>query len=164
MSSLLFNPALANYSHTAINDSESFMWALGYLIIRHIGPGEGLQKSTLELKEALRVFEGGKDSQNQKAKILQNAKALDKFLEHVGPWFEYLKELMRGWCCVINLAHQFETGMKFDYPHQALFWCLDKALTCIKAEGCSARGGYKGKPSKVQGFSQKSLRIISNQL
>ena len=56
-----------------------------------MGPGEGLQESTLKLKKALRVFKGGKDSPNQKAKILQNAKALDKFLEHVGPQFEYLK-------------------------------------------------------------------------
>jgi len=48
---------------------------------------------------------------------------------------------MRGWCHVISLAHQFKTGMEFNYPHWALLWRLDKALTCVKAEGCSARGG-----------------------
>jgi len=58
MSCLLNDPNFAEFPHNAINDAESFLWVMGYLIIRFEGPGKDLNEMTPELSDALEVFGG----------------------------------------------------------------------------------------------------------
>ena len=57
-------------AHTAIHDIESFLWVLGYLIIKFLGPGEAPREITPALKKALSMFMGNYDLQKQKKQIL----------------------------------------------------------------------------------------------
>ena len=57
-------------AHTVIYDIESFLWVLGYLIIKFLGPGEAPREITLTLKKALLMFMGNYDLQKQKKQIL----------------------------------------------------------------------------------------------
>jgi len=102
MSGLLIDPYLAKFPHNAINDAESFLWVMGYLITRYKGPGKGPKKMTLELNNALKVFEGSEESQKQKLHMLNNEEAFCEFLKHVSPEFAGLKELMYAWCHVMT--------------------------------------------------------------
>ena len=120
MSCLLNDPYLAEFPHNAINDAESFLWVMGYLIIRFEGPGKDLNEMTPELRDSLEVFDGDKNSQLRKLGILSKKEKLREFLKHVSPEFAGLKELMHAWCRVIDLARRFPSGMEFNYPHRAV--------------------------------------------
>ena len=74
---------------------------------------------TLALKEALSVFLGNYDLQEQKKQILDDSKYFIKFLEHVSPEFEVLKNLMHAWRYVLSLAYRYRSGMEFKYLYQA---------------------------------------------
>jgi len=63
MSCLLNYPDFAEFLHNVINDTESFLWVMGYLIIRFKGPGKDLSEMTPKLHNALRVFGGNGKSQ-----------------------------------------------------------------------------------------------------
>ena len=43
------------------NNVESFLWVLGYLIIKFLGPGESPREMTPVLREASSVFMGDHD-------------------------------------------------------------------------------------------------------
>ena len=97
MSCLLNDLALAPYSHNAINDAESFLWVMGYLITRYKGPRTDPEEMTAELNSASEVFNSDQESQKQKIQILMHEEKLCEFLKHVSPGFAGLKELMYAW-------------------------------------------------------------------
>ena len=139
MSCLLNDPNFAKFPHNAINDAESFLWVMGYLIIRLKGPGKD-NEMTPELRDALEVFGGDAESQLQKLDILNDKEVFHEFLEHVSPEFAVLKELMYAWRRVINLARRFPSGMEFNYPHRALLRGIEDALAKVQA-GDGSTGG-----------------------
>jgi len=141
MSCLLNDPHLAEFPHNAINDAESFLWVMGYLIIRFEGPGKDLNKMTPELRNALGVFGGDGKSQLRKLGILSKEEKFREFLTHVSPEFAGLKELMYAWRRVIDLARRFPSGMEFNYPHQALLRGIEDALAKVQAGSGSTGGG-----------------------
>jgi len=108
----------AHFAHTAIYDVESFLWVLGHSIIKFLGPGGPPREMTPALREALSVFVGNYDLQEQKKQILGDDKCFIEFLEHVSPEFEVLKDLMCAWHCVLSLAYRYRSGMEFKYLHQ----------------------------------------------
>jgi len=134
MNDFLIDPYLAEFPHNAINDAESFLWVMGYLITRYEGPGKGPKKMTPELNDASKIFNGDQKSQLQKLDILNNKEKLCEFLKHVSPEFVGLKKLMYAWHYVIHLAHCFTSGMEFNYPHWALLQGIKDALTKVQAE------------------------------
>ena len=140
MSSLLSHSDLAEFPHNAINDAESFLWVMGYLITRYKGPGKGPKEITPELNGASKVFNGDQKSQLRKLDILKNEEKLCDFLKHVSPEFAGLKELMYAWRRVIDLARRFTSGMEFNYPHRALLRGIEDALTKVQAGGGSTGG------------------------
>ena len=85
--SCLLSHHLAGFPHNAINDAESFLWVMGYLITRYKGPGKGPKEITPELNGASKVFNGDQKSQLQKLDILINEEKLCDFLKHVSPEF-----------------------------------------------------------------------------
>ena len=93
------------FAHTAIHDIESFLWVLGHSIIKFLELGGPPREMIPALREVLSVFMGDHDSQEQKKQILDDDKCFIKFLEHVSPEFEILKDLMCAWCCVLSLAY-----------------------------------------------------------
>ena len=109
----------AHFAHTIIHDVESFPLVLGHSIIKFLGLGESSREMTLALKEALSVFLGNYDLQEQKKQILDDSKYFIKFLEHVSPEFEVLKNLMHAWRYVLSLAYRYRSGMEFKYLYQA---------------------------------------------
>ena len=119
MSCLLNHSDFAKFPHNAINDAESFLWVMGYLIIRLKGPGKD-NEMTRELRDALKVFSGDAESQLQKLDILNDKEVFREFLTHVSPEFAVLEELMYAWHRVIDLARRFPSGMEFNYPHRAV--------------------------------------------
>jgi len=94
-------------AHTAIHDIESFLWVLGYSIIKFLGPGGPPREMTPALREALSVFVGNHDLQEQKKQILGDNKCFIKFLEHISSEFEVLKNLMRAWHYILSLAYRY---------------------------------------------------------
>ena len=70
-------------AHTTIHDIESFLWVLGYSIIKFLGLKRAPRKMTLTLKEALSVFMGNHDLQKKKKQILIKDNHFDKLLEQV---------------------------------------------------------------------------------
>ena len=93
--------------YTAIYDFKLFLWILGYLIIKYLGPGGVVREMTTVLKEALSVFLGDHNSQKKKKQILIKDNHFDKLLEQVSPEFEVLKSLMYSWHCVLSLAYWY---------------------------------------------------------
>ena len=140
MSCLLNDPNFAKFPHNAINDAESFLWVMGYLIIRLKGPGKD-NEMTPELSDALEVFGGDGKSQLRKLGILSKEEKFREFLTHVSPEFVGLKELMYAWRRVIDLARRFPSGMEFNYPHRALLRGIEDALAKVQAGGGSTGGG-----------------------
>ena len=138
MSCLLNHPDFAKFPHNAINDAESFLWVMGYLIIRFKGPGKEM---TPGLSSALEVFGGDEKSQLQKLDILNDKEVFREFLTHVSPEFAVLEELMYAWHRVIDLARRFPSGMEFNYPHRALLRGIEDALAKVQAGGGSTGGG-----------------------
>ena len=138
MSCLLNHSDFAKFPHNAINDAESFLWVMGYLIIRFKGPGKEM---TPGLSSALEVFGGDEKSQLQKLDILNDKEVFREFLTHVSPEFVGLKELMYAWRRVIDLARRFPSGMEFNYPHQALLRGIEDALAKVQAGSGSTGGG-----------------------
>jgi len=132
----------AKFSHNAVNDAESFLWVIGYLITGYEGPGKDPKEMTQELSSALEVFDGDKNSQLRKLGILSKKEKLCEFLKHVSPEFVGLKELMHAWCRVIDLARRFPSGMEFNYPHRALLRGIEDALTKVQA-GDGSTGGER---------------------
>ena len=94
-----------HFAYTAIHDIELFLWVLGYLIIKFLGPEGPPRKMTSVLREVLLVFMGNHDLQEQKKQILDNNKYFIEFLEHISPEFEVLKDLMHTLCHVLPLAY-----------------------------------------------------------
>jgi len=129
MSYLLNHPNFAKIPHNAINNAESFLWVMGYLIIRFKGPGK---KMTLGLSSALGVFGSDKKSQLQKLDILNDKEVFCEFLMHVSPEFVGLEELMYAWHCVIDLAHCFPSGIEFNYPYWVLLQGIKDALAKVQ--------------------------------
>jgi len=140
MSCLLKDPNFVKFPHNAINDAESFLWVMGYLITKYKGPGKGPKEVTSELNGTLEVFNGDRESHLQKLDILNDEEEFCRFLQHVSPEFAGLKELMCAWRRVINLARRFISGMEFNYPHQALLRGIEDALTKVQAGGGSTGG------------------------
>ena len=140
MSCLLNHSDFAKFPHNAINDAESFLWVMGYLIIRLKGPGKD-NEMTRELRDALKVFSGDAESQLQKLDILNDKEVFREFLTHVSPEFAVLEELMYAWHRVIDLARRFPSGMEFNYPHRALLRGIEDALAKVQAGGGSTGGG-----------------------
>ena len=97
----------AHFVHTTIHDVESFLWVLGHSIIKFLGLGGPPREITPVLREALLVFMGNYDSQEQKKQILDNDKCFIEFLEQVSPEFEVLKGLMHAWHHVLHLAYRY---------------------------------------------------------
>ena len=97
----------AYFAHTAIYDVKSFLWVLGHSIIKFLGPGGPPREMTPALREALSVFVGDYDSQEQKKQILDNDKCFIEFLEHISSEFEVLKGLMHAWRHVLHLAYRY---------------------------------------------------------
>ena len=95
----------AHFAHATIHDVESFLWVLGHSIIKFLGDGGPPREMTPALREALSVFVGNYDSQEQKKQILDDNKCFIKFLEYVSPEFEVLKDLMCAWRHVLSLAY-----------------------------------------------------------
>jgi len=146
MSCLLNDPHLAEFPHNAINDAESFLWVMGYLIIRFEGPGKDLNEMTPELSDALEVSGGDGKSQLRKLGILSKEEKFREFLTHVSPEFAGLKELMYAWRRVIDLARRFPSGMEFNYPHRALLRGIEDALAKVQAgDGSTGGGGSAGR-------------------
>ena len=141
MSCLLNHSDFAKFPHNAINDAESFLWVMGYLIIRFEGPGKDRNKMTPGVRGALEVFSGDAESQLQKLDILNDKEVFHEFLEHVGLEFAVLKELMYAWHRVIDLARRFPSGMEFNYPHRALLRGIEDALAKVRAGSGSTGGG-----------------------
>ena len=141
MSCLLNDPNFAKFPHNAINDAESFLWVMGYLIIRFEGPGKDRNERTPGLRDALEVFSGDGKSQLRKLDILNDKEVFHEFLEHVGLEFAVLKELMYAWHRVIDLARRFPSGMEFNYPHRALLRGIEGALAKVQAGSGSTGGG-----------------------
>ena len=141
MSCLLNHSDFAKFPHNAINDAESFLWVMGYLIIRFEGPGKDRNERTPGLRDALKVFSGDAESQLQKLDILNDKEVFHEFLEHVSPEFAVLKELMYAWHRVIDLARRFPSGMEFNYPHRALLRGIEDALAKVQAGSGSTGGG-----------------------
>ena len=139
MSCLLNDPHLAEFPHNAINDAESFLWVMGYLIIE--GPGRDRNEMTPGLGDALEVFGGDGRSQLRKLGILSKEEKFREFLTHVSPEFAVLEELMYAWRRVIDLARRFPSGMEFNYPHRALLRGIEDALAKVQAGGGSTGGG-----------------------
>ena len=146
----------AEFPHNAINDAESFLWVMGYLIIRFEGPGKDLNEMTPELRDALEVFDGDKNSQLRKLGILSKEEKLREFLKHVSPEFAGLKELMHAWCRVIDLARRFPSGMEFNYPHRALLRGIEDALAKVQA-GDGSTGG-EGSPGRNRDEIRLAIR------
>ena len=121
----------ARFVHTTIHNVELFLWVLGHLIIKFLGPGGPPREMTPALREALSVFVGNHDLQEQKKQILGNNKCFIKFLEHISPEFEVLKDLICAWCRVLSLAYQYQSGMEFKYLHQAFIRCIKHALEAV---------------------------------
>ena len=108
----------ARFAYTTIHDIESFLWMLGHLITKFLGLGGPPREMTPALREALSVFVGNHDLQEQKKQILDDDKYFIKFLEQVSPEFEVLKGLMHTWHHVLHLTYRYQSGMEFKYPHQ----------------------------------------------
>ena len=97
----------ARFAHTAIHDVESFLWVLGHLIIKFLGPRGPPREMTPALREALSVFVGNYDSQEQKKQILDDDKYFIEFLEHVSSDFEVLKDFICAWRRILSLAYRY---------------------------------------------------------
>ena len=153
MSCLLNHSDFAKFPHNAINDAESFLWVMGYLIIRFKGPGKEM---TPGLSSALGVFGGDEKSQLQKLDILNDKEVFREFLTHVSPEFAVLEELMYAWHRVIDLARRFPSGMEFNYPHRALLRGIEDALAKVQA-GDGSTGG-EGSPGRNRDEIRLAIR------
>jgi len=94
-------------THTIIHNIELFLWMLGHLIIKFLGPEGTSREMIIALKKALSVFMGDHDLQKKKKQILIKDKHFDKLLEQVSPKFEVLKGLICAWHHVLSLAYQY---------------------------------------------------------
>ena len=150
----------ARFAHTAIHDVESFLWVLGHSIIKFLGPGGPPREMTPALKEALSVFVGDHDSQEQKKQILGDDKCFIEFLEQVSPEFEVLKDLMRAWRRVLSLAYQYRSGMEFKYPHQAFIRCIERALEAVHLTYDVEQAGSGGQDGIGQGRAIRHQQTI----
>ena len=121
----------ARFVHTTIHDVESFLWVLGHSIIKFLGLGGPPREITPVLREALSVFMGNYDSQEQKKQILDDDKCFIESLEQVSSEFEVLKGLMHAWHHVLYLAYRYRSGMEFKYPHQTFIRCIEHALEAV---------------------------------
>ena len=141
----------ACFAHTTIHDIESFLWVLGHSIIKFLGLEGPPREITPALREALSVFVGDHDSQEQKKQILDDDKCFIEFLEHVSPEFEVLKDLMHAWCRVLSLAYWYQSGMEFKYPHQAFIRCIERALEAVHLTYNIEQAGSEGQDGIGQG-------------
>jgi hypothetical protein len=118
-------------AHTAIHDIESLWWVLVYVIIRYSEPGAVSKEIPQELADFLaRTF----SDQDRKLEILENKKKeLDDVLLQVGPYFEDLKDLIRDWHSILRIAFSTPEGVEFNYPHQPVLRCLDRAISKVSA-------------------------------
>ena len=132
----------AHFVHTTIHDVESFLWVLGHSIIKFLGLGGPPREITPVLREALLVFMGNYDSQEQKKQILDDDKCFIEFLEQVSPEFEVLKGLMCAWHHVLHLAYRYWSGMEFKYPHQTFIRCIECALDIQHRASREWRSGW----------------------
>ncbi|KAJ3566486.1 hypothetical protein NP233_g6975 [Leucocoprinus birnbaumii] len=130
-----------DHPHTAVQDTECFLWVFGYLALKYSGPGQ-IRTMSPELKAFFEgLFSGDNESQEMKLKILIKEEELEKFLSHVSPYFEDLKDLIREWWKVLDLAYRFPAGVEYNYPHQAILCCIQQALDRIDASPNSQSDG-----------------------
>ena len=139
--SCIFDDELA---HTTIHDIKSFLWVLGHSIIKFLRPGEAPREITPALKEALSMFMGNYDLQEQKKQILIKDNHFNKLLEQVSLEFEVLKNLMRAWRCVLSLAYRYRSGIEFKYLHQAFIRYIECALKAVYLTYDVEQAGSRG--------------------
>ena len=80
---------------------------LDHSIIKFLGLEGPLREITLALREALLVFIGDHNLQEQKKQILDINKCFIEFLEHISSEFKILKDLMHAWYYILSLAYQY---------------------------------------------------------
>jgi len=141
----------ARFAHTTIHDVELFLWMLGHLIIKFLGLEGPPKEMTPVLREALSVFIGDHNSQEQKKQILDDDKCFIKFLEYISPEFEVLKDFMHAWHCVLSLAYRYRSGMEFKYSHQTFIQCIKCALEAVHLTYNVEQAGSKGQDGIGQG-------------
>ncbi|KAJ3566488.1 hypothetical protein NP233_g6977 [Leucocoprinus birnbaumii] len=124
-------------AHTAIHDAESFVWSFAYAILKYSGPGAAPRQTTPELDAVLDLYFFHRRSIKAKWDVLQNKQLLETLLNHVSPYFEDLKDLLRDWHRVLTLARTFPTGMEHNYPHQAFLSCIERAIKRTGADNFS---------------------------
>ncbi|KAJ3566485.1 hypothetical protein NP233_g6974 [Leucocoprinus birnbaumii] len=130
-----------DHPHTAVQDTECFLWVFGYLALKYSGPGQ-IRTMSSELTAFFEgLFSGDNESQEMKLKILQEKQELENLLIHFSPYFEDLKDLIREWWKVLNLAYRFPAGIEYNYPHQAILRCIQQALDRIDASPDSQSDG-----------------------
>ena len=121
------------------------------MITKYLGLGGPPREMTPALREALSVFVGNYDSQEQKKQILDDDKCFIEFLEQVSPEFEVLKGLMRAWRHVLRLAYRYRSGMEFKYPHQAFIRCIERGLEAVHSTYDVEQAGSGGQDGIGQG-------------
>lgn len=123
---------LGTYSvHTVIYDIESFMWVLGYLIIRY-SRLKGVSREKIPvLRKALSVFVDSSDSQEQNKLILFRDNHFEKLLKYVSLEFEVLKNLMHTWYHIIHVAYWYSSGMKLKYSYWEFLWSIDYVIKVL---------------------------------
>ncbi|KAF5356963.1 hypothetical protein D9756_006582 [Leucocoprinus leucothites] len=112
--------------HTAIHDVQSFLWVFTYLSLKLAGPGSTRREMSPELDQLFTtLFLDSYASRKTKRQILRSQEKLDMSLSHISPYFEDLKELIRDWHRMLEIAHRYPTGMEYNYPHQVFLRCID---------------------------------------
>ncbi|KAJ3560147.1 hypothetical protein NP233_g11023 [Leucocoprinus birnbaumii] len=118
--------------HTAIHDIECCLWVFDYLSLKYDGPGQAIRTMSPELKAYFEeLFAGNELSHKLKRRILEDRSVLEQHLTRVSPYFDDLKDLIREWWGVLELAYKYPAGMEYNYPHQAVLRCIDRALARI---------------------------------
>ncbi|KAJ3553201.1 hypothetical protein NP233_g12701 [Leucocoprinus birnbaumii] len=77
----------------------------------------------------------------QDTEMFPEKQELENLLVHFSPYFEDLKDLIREWWKVLNLAYRFPAGIEYNYPHQAILRCIQQALDRIDASPDSQSDG-----------------------
>ena len=132
--------------HDAVHDLESFFWVLVHICITRQGPG-GVRREELVRKDQedeeystlRRVVYCFFDSDNHtmqanKQHVFQNPRNLERFvLDNFHGYFQKLKEPVREWFHVLQLAHKFHA---FEYQdiHDMVLEILNNALDLMPVD------------------------------
>lgn len=152
------------HPHTAIHDAELFLWAFVKTSLDFEGPGATRSQRSPEFDRFFTaLFLDPYTSRKTKRQILQSQEELDGLLSHVSPYFVDFKDLTRDWRRVLEIAHKYPAGMEYNYPHQAIVRCIDRAISKVRASPAPESTMEKDAKQKRIKSSDEIKQAILNQ-